>query len=103
KLNPIPLISSQTEVPFVGQVMASRWAFEALMVDQYINNDYEQKFYRYEKYKNMANYKKDFWIGKMQSKLEDAQSNYQNPKMRDKAIDDITLLQNEIKKERVEV
>jgi ABC-type multidrug transport system ATPase subunit len=101
KLN--PTITSQTEVPFVGQVMASRWAFEAIAVDQYINNNYEKKFYRYDQYKNMANFKKDFWIPLMQTKVEDAQSNYQNPKEKQKLDDDILLLSNEIKKEIVEV
>jgi ABC-type multidrug transport system ATPase subunit len=100
KLN--PTVTSQTEVPFVGQVMASRWAFEALAVDQYINNDYESRFYKYDKYKNMANFKKDFWIPAMQPKLEDALANYQNPQNKQKAIDDLTLLKNEIIKERAE-
>lgn len=106
KLN--PTISSQTEVPFVGQVMASRWAFEALTVDQYINNKYEQKFYRYDKYKNMANFKKDFWIPLMQTKVQDAQSNI-TPKtiVKQEGIkkinDDLLLLRNEITKELAEI
>ena len=103
KLNPIPFISSQTEVPFVGQVMASRWAIEGITVDQFINNDYEQQFYRYEKYKNMANYKKDFWKSKMDEKVEEAAANYQDPKQKEMASNDLILLKTEITKERAEV
>jgi ABC-type multidrug transport system ATPase subunit len=99
KLNPIPVVSSQTEVPFVGQMMASRWAFEALSVDQYINNKYEQKFYVYDKYFSIANFKKTFWIPKMSTKLEELQSIYKDPKQVAQANDDLVLIKNEITKE----
>ncbi len=35
--------------PTVAELMVSRWAFEGLMVDQYINNPYGKKFYDLEK------------------------------------------------------
>jgi ABC transport system ATP-binding/permease protein len=42
-------ISSQKYTPVVGDMMPSRWGFEALMVEQYKNNDYEKLFYKIEK------------------------------------------------------
>ncbi|MBL4652320.1 MAG: ATP-binding cassette domain-containing protein, partial [Flavobacteriales bacterium] len=47
KLNPV--ITSQTHVPFIGDSMASRWAFEALVVNQFKNNEFEKYFYEYDK------------------------------------------------------
>jgi len=57
-------------VPILGDVMAARWAFEALAVEQFKNNKYERNFIEYniEKSQNdwYANYlipalKKDLW------------------------------------------
>jgi ABC transport system ATP-binding/permease protein len=42
-------ISSKKYVPVVGDLMASRWGFEALMVEQFKNNEYEKIFYKLEK------------------------------------------------------
>ena len=101
KLNPLPVISSQTEVPMVGQVMASRWAYEALAVDQFKNNDYESKLYIYDKYKSIANFRKNEWLTAMKNALQDAQANFANPQGKQKATDDLELLKNEIKEQLV--
>lgn len=42
-------IASDDYVPIIGDMMASRWSFEALAVNQYMNNDYEAKVYDFEK------------------------------------------------------
>jgi len=96
-----PTLTSQTEVPFVGQVMASRWAFEALTVDQFKNNDYENKFYIYDKYKSIANFRKNEWLTSMKNALGDAQGNYKNPQMQQKISDELLLLKNEIGKQLI--
>jgi len=60
-----PKISSQTVVPFSGETMASRWAFEALAVNQYVNNDYEKQIYQYDKEISNSGFKKVYWFSKM--------------------------------------
>ena len=67
KLN--PTISAQGSVPLTGEVMASRWAFEALAVNQFKNNKYQKNFYKFEKTISVAQYRKDYWIPKLESKL----------------------------------
>ena len=42
-------ISSDKYTPVVGDLMASRWGLEALMVEQFKNNEYERIFYPIEK------------------------------------------------------
>ncbi|MBN2166548.1 MAG: ATP-binding cassette domain-containing protein [Marinilabiliaceae bacterium] len=42
-------IASEEYVPIIGDLMASRWAFEALAVNQYINNKFEAEIYQYDK------------------------------------------------------
>ncbi len=60
-----PKISSQSVVPFWGEVMTSRWAFEALAVNQFVNNDSEKETYNYEKAISNYRLKKTYWTSKM--------------------------------------
>lgn len=69
-----PKISSQSVVPFSGEIMTSRWAFEALAVNQFVNNMYEKQIYNYEKEISNASFKKVYWFSKMND-LVDALEN----------------------------
>lgn len=40
--------STPIYAPIMGDIMASRWAFEAAMVFQYKHNEYNRKFFKYE-------------------------------------------------------
>ncbi|HCW05764.1 MAG TPA: ABC transporter, partial [Cytophagales bacterium] len=55
KLN--DLISAKGKVPIIADLMASRWAYEALAVDQFKNNDYESMFYEYHREEAKADFK----------------------------------------------
>jgi len=99
KLNPD--LSSAGEVPIVGDLMASRWAFEAAMVTQFKDNKYEELFYPYEKVMAESDYKKLYYIPALESSLE---YNLNNLKSRDEEIlekrkSHLKLLRNEISKE----
>lgn len=64
-----PTITSQSIVPPIGQVMASRWSFEALAVNQFMENEYEKLFYEYDQQMSEANYKKNFWVPRLKAKV----------------------------------
>lgn len=68
-----PAVSSQSKVPFIGNIMASRWAFEALAVDQFKNNDYEKPYFEFDKIMSNKSYRTDLWIGIMQTQLRNAE------------------------------
>lgn len=68
KLN--PSIGNAATVPFVGDLMASRWAFEAAMVSQYKDNDFDSKFYLYDKTMAMADYKKVYYIPELDTRVQ---------------------------------
>ncbi len=55
KLN--ELISTKGKVPLVADMMASRWAYEALAVNQFKDNEYQKGFFEYEKEKSIADFK----------------------------------------------
>lgn len=97
KLN--PAITSQTEVPLVGQIMVSRWAIEALAVDQFKNNAYEKKFYNYDKWMSLAEFRKNEWVPQMLDILAQCQEDFTSPGGNQNAADDLLLLKNEISKQ----
>lgn len=55
KLN--ELISNKGRVPVIADLMASRWAYEAMAVYQFKNNEYEQPFFEYERLESIADFK----------------------------------------------
>jgi ABC-type multidrug transport system ATPase subunit/uncharacterized tellurite resistance protein B-like protein len=99
KLN--PSLAEQGGVPIAGEIMASRWAFEALAVNQYKENDYERSFYKYDKSKSIAQYKKTYWIPKLQGKLVKIDNELKAGKKTTDVKADIDLVKNEIRKEQL--
>lgn len=64
-----PLFASQSGVPWIGNIMASRWAYEGLAVSQFKWNEYENQFFEMERRKKFSNWKKDYWLTEMYNKL----------------------------------
>jgi ABC-type multidrug transport system ATPase subunit/uncharacterized tellurite resistance protein B-like protein len=98
KLNPI--LAKQGAVPMVGEAMASRWAYEALAVNQFKDNKFEKQFYKYDKSISVASYKKNFWKAKIQNKLSKIETGYKEGKTNKDFENDILLIRDEIAKEQ---
>lgn len=92
-----PTISSPTRVPIVGEIMVSRWAFEALAVNQFKNNAYEKNFYSYNKTMSNATFKNNVWQIKMRDMVDSLHAN----KYGNKANDVWLTVTNELKKEGI--
>ncbi|MFI5148597.1 MAG: ATP-binding cassette domain-containing protein [Bacteroidia bacterium] len=96
KLN--PTLTSQSIVPFSGEIMTSRWAFEALAVDQFKDNLYERNFYEYERAQSTATYKKDYWLPELRPRVDEAETMQKNGDK--KGLErDLSLLRLEVGKE----
>jgi ABC-type multidrug transport system ATPase subunit len=87
-----PNFSSVSGIPWYGELITARWAFEGLAVNQFCKNDYQKKFFIYEKLKSNANYRKDFWVPAMQCELS-GYTNLQNDSAKEQVK---TLLNHEI-------
>ncbi len=61
--------TNKTYVPFIGNLMTTRWAYEALTVEQFKNNKFEEIFFEDEKIISNADYKTSFLIPSLQNKL----------------------------------
>jgi hypothetical protein len=64
-------IGGGEQVPIIAEVMTSRWAFEGLMVDQFMNNPYEKPLFEVEKKESMASFKQAYYIPKLQELMND--------------------------------
>ncbi len=102
KLN--PLIGNSETVPAVGDMMASRWAFEASMVAQFKDNPYEQEFYDLDKTMAESDYKRIYYIPTLESKLDFVNLNYWNKEADPAEVaSKLTLLQQEIELELTDI
>ncbi|MBK7853885.1 MAG: hypothetical protein IPJ79_02365 [Bacteroidetes bacterium] len=73
-------------------MITSRWAFEALAVNQFENNLYNKNFFEYDKQMSRATYLKDFWLQKINDKLDNVYSK-KKPQL---VAADIELLKHEL-------
>lgn len=76
KLN--DLISSKGEVPVVADLMASRWAYEALAVYQFKHNDYMEPYYDFMQYESQADFKSAYLVEKLKEYRNTISSNYKD-------------------------
>jgi ABC-type multidrug transport system ATPase subunit len=97
KLN--PTLAKQGGVPLVGEMMTSRWAYEALAVNQFRGNEYFKPYYKYEKAISEAQYKKNYWKDELEKKIVSIDHELGDATKKQKLIDDVALLKNELIKE----
>jgi ABC-type multidrug transport system ATPase subunit len=91
------LISTKGKVPIVADLMASRWAYEALAVDQFRNNSYEQAYYEYERAASNADFKSAYLADDMAARNQHALESLSHPnvpeEMRKQVANDLRIIQ----------
>lgn len=70
-----PLVASPDRVPWYGEIMASRWAFEALAVNQFKNNAYQKDLFEIEMEMSRNDFKKNYWIKELENQLQSVRLN----------------------------
>jgi hypothetical protein len=76
KLNEV--VSTKGKVPIVADLMASRWAYEALAVRQFITNEYESKFYDFERTEFQSDFKHSYWVKELEKRLHYVIENFES-------------------------
>src|SRR5450759_857458 len=97
KLN--PNISSPVSIPVYGEFITARWGYEALAVNQFINNNYERPFYLYEKEMSNAVFKKDYWNVEIKGALDNLINDLDKGVKDNEFRNNLLLVSNEIKKQ----
>jgi len=102
KLN--PTISAADKVPFIGELMASRWAFESLCVTQFRDNAYEDKIYPHDKIMANSEYKTVYHLPRLDAALDYLHRNIDSESTNQKRIEsNLAILRNEINKELIAI
>ena len=93
-----PRITTMDKVPLAGEIMASRWAFEAAMVTQYKENKFEKPFFELDKRMGNAEYKNLYYVPTLMSKLDYCYIHYRDPDPENirRVQKNFALLRNEI-------
>ncbi len=100
KLN--PAISNPAEVPLIGNVMASRWAFEALSVHQFRDNKFQRNFFDYDSRMSEATFKKDWWVPVLRERTDKSERLLGSGAGNDSLSGILRLVFNELNKEQNE-
>ncbi|MBK8498182.1 MAG: ATP-binding cassette domain-containing protein [Flavobacteriales bacterium] len=94
-----PWFASQKSVPWIGNVMASRWAYEGLAVTQFRENPYERNFYAFDQRMRTANWKKDLWVRELQSSVSEVRRALRGQAPNVDLAYELGVLRNELEKE----
>ncbi|MBT1690268.1 ATP-binding cassette domain-containing protein [Dawidia soli] len=99
KLN--DLISTKGKVPIVADMMASRWAYEALAVYQFKENSYEKPYYTFEKIEAQADFRSSFLVDELDKKRRDIAANLDEKadSVRQKLQSDLTIIEATLRKD----
>ena len=100
EINPV-LANRNGYVPLIAEFITTRWAFEALMVSQFKDNRFEKDFYKFDKIKAEADYKRIYYLPALFTNLQSAnrlKDSYDEGKQFEK---ELLLLRNEIEKELI--
>ena len=65
-----PFLREGNTVPAIGEAMNSRWAYEALMVNQFIYNPYESRYYHFDKTIANSDYYTQHLLPALQTKID---------------------------------
>ncbi|MGB1103386.1 MAG: ATP-binding cassette domain-containing protein [Crocinitomicaceae bacterium] len=95
-----PLFGDEQAVPWAGNVMASRWAYEALAVTQFKENEYNKIYFEYEKNKSFATWKKDYWLQELTAELDFVKTNVADTSKTAEVEHAMLVLRNEIGREQ---
>jgi ABC-type multidrug transport system ATPase subunit len=83
-------------VPVIGDIMTSRWAFEALAVDQFKNNRYRKHFFDIDQDISNLRYLEAFLIPTLETKLDESWYYMREGSNREPTIRNLAILREQI-------
>jgi len=91
-----PSSTSVKYVPLIGDLMTTRWAYEALVVAQFQDNDFQKNYFDVDQRKSELSFKKTFLIDELESRIAIVLKNQAEKKNQKQTDRYIEILQNEI-------
>ncbi len=90
-------ISKKIYVPVIGDAMVTRWAYEALMVEEFKNNKFERPFFKYEMEISQTDWYASFLIPTLKVKIDECKAAGKNPVYRDLSSNNLRKLNFHLK------
>lgn len=87
------------KVPLIADFMPTKWSYEALMVKQFKDNDFNAEFYFLEKDESIADFKKVYLIPELQKRLKRINKELRTLNQIDASKHDLLVIYNSIRKE----
>jgi ABC-type multidrug transport system ATPase subunit len=97
-----PQISSPKRIPFYGEIITARWAYEGLATYQFMHNEFEKNFYELNKLESIGLLKANGLIKPLLNKIDLIERNINDPSRAEEIEYSLKLLRNEIKDEHRE-
>ncbi|MFN8206546.1 MAG: ABC transporter permease [Bacteroidales bacterium] len=91
-----PALSDKTQVPLLGDLAASRWAYEALAVSQFRDNHYERKIFSAEQAISDFSFKSSYLVPRLQTKVEDVRKHLGESGWEERNEQNLMIVRNEI-------
>ncbi len=94
-------IVEKGKVPYIADIWVSRWAYEALCVEQYRNNEHGKIMYNIDRAKSISNFKTSAWYDQMEKAVNYCltYSKEKNDSSKLLLEENLMLLHNELAKE----
>lgn len=92
-------IGNVEKVPLIAEIMPSRWAYEALLVQQFKNNKFERYFFDMEKKESQLDFELAYRIPKLKEANEINFGLFISKKLSDEQPGKLDLMRNEISNE----
>lgn len=98
-------VGSVKKVPLIAEFMPTKWSFEALMVNQFKNNEFEKNFYEIEKRESNADFKQVYYLPELEKRLTYIEDNWYkretDEEINQQIADELRLLKTELPKEEI--
>ncbi|MBP5502499.1 MAG: ATP-binding cassette domain-containing protein [Bacteroidales bacterium] len=89
-------VSDKINVPIIGDLMISRWGYEALMVEQFADNYYEREFFDLDMQKSRCIYLSSFLFPELETITTQCVSLSNNPQKRYDFENMLQIVKNEV-------
>ncbi len=99
KLN--SFVGTKGEVPIIADLMVSRWAYEAMAVHQFKENDFQRPYYELEQKERQADFKSAYLIPELEAKLQFVSEhiNTKDVSLRTQVNTNLSIIRDEIHRE----
>lgn len=91
-------ISSVDKVPWIAEIMIPKWSYEALMVHQFKNNQFNKRFYEVRKTESVANFNQVYRLPELRSRLELVKQEFESTGSIVDQVNNLDLLRVEMQK-----